>query len=234
MAREVLPQRDALCKRGIFGPTRCVFCNGAIENSSHLFLDCAHARSCWDVSGLAAIVYGAAADAQSFVQWYFSILCSVQGADLDKIFMILWSSRQRSYGLRLLPLAPPPPHHPRSSSANSDAATFVDSGEFGMGMLLRDDKGRLIAYKMLKFAGLPKVKECEALTLSVALSWIHDMGLRLEPEPTYKVSFVRRKANVVAHVLARKSRYVVTPTVCYDVPAWLRAPLRALCTSNDR
>ncbi|XVF41404.1 hypothetical protein PTKIN_Ptkin01aG0277400 [Pterospermum kingtungense] len=51
-AREVLPNRDTLRNCGVDMPLACVFCNGAFENSWHLFLACNFAQQCWRVSRL--------------------------------------------------------------------------------------------------------------------------------------------------------------------------------------
>ncbi|XVE70735.1 hypothetical protein DITRI_Ditri10aG0094800 [Diplodiscus trichospermus] len=69
-------------------------------------------------------------------------------------------------------------HEPPVSylKCNCDAATFYENGEVGMGMILRDELGNMIACRMLKSAGLPEVKECEALTLQQAMSWVCSMG----------------------------------------------------------
>ncbi|XVE88930.1 hypothetical protein DITRI_Ditri19aG0109600 [Diplodiscus trichospermus] len=50
------------------------------------------------------------------------------------------------------------------------------SCEVGMGMILRDEADALVAYQMRKLPGLPRVHECEALTLQEALSWVRDLG----------------------------------------------------------
>ena len=46
---------------------------------------------------------------------------------------------------------------------NCDASIFYDRRELGLGAILRDDMGALIAYKGLRLLGLPTVKEAEVL-----------------------------------------------------------------------
>ncbi|XVF42510.1 hypothetical protein PTKIN_Ptkin01aG0369500 [Pterospermum kingtungense] len=47
---------------------------------------------------------------------------------------------------------------------NSNAALFFESGECGMGMVLRNDKGEMVACRVAKLPGTPEVCEVEALT----------------------------------------------------------------------
>ncbi|XVF53661.1 hypothetical protein PTKIN_Ptkin05aG0116700 [Pterospermum kingtungense] len=60
-------------------------------------------------------------------------------------------------------------HHPSPNivKCNSDAVIFVDSGEFGMRTLLSDAAGNLLTYKIMRLPSLPRVNECEALTLQL-------------------------------------------------------------------
>ncbi|XVE59431.1 hypothetical protein DITRI_Ditri05aG0046100 [Diplodiscus trichospermus] len=57
-----------------------------------------------------------------------------------------------------------------------DTATFSETGEFGMGLVLRDETSSLVAFKMIKLPGLPQAHECEALTLLETLLWIRELG----------------------------------------------------------
>ncbi|XVF71518.1 hypothetical protein PTKIN_Ptkin12aG0044200 [Pterospermum kingtungense] len=119
---------------------------------------------------------------------------------------------------------------------------------------------------MLRQPGLPAVKECEALTLQEAISWVRSLGYTrvifevdskqvvdalsslssdltefgviieccksmVLVEPHFKVIFARRGANVAAHALARRSRFVPCPAVGFDVPDWLCSQLSVVC--ND-
>lgn len=38
------------------------------------------------------------------------------------------------------------------------------------------EDGSLLAYKMLQLQRYPEVRECEALALLKAISWVHSMG----------------------------------------------------------
>ncbi|XVF73428.1 hypothetical protein PTKIN_Ptkin12aG0201100 [Pterospermum kingtungense] len=68
---------------------------------------------------------------------------------------------------------PPPPSFVK---CNCDAVVFHDIGKTSMGIVLRDEVGDLLAYKMLKLLGLPEVKECEALALLEPISWVCTLG----------------------------------------------------------
>ncbi|XVF83412.1 hypothetical protein PTKIN_Ptkin16aG0483700 [Pterospermum kingtungense] len=62
-------------------------------------------------------------------------------------------------------------HPPPSSTlkCNCDAATFSATGEYGMGIILRDELGDLVAYRMLKLAGLPAINQLKQVTSSIVL-----------------------------------------------------------------
>ncbi|XVF87253.1 hypothetical protein PTKIN_Ptkin18bG0104000 [Pterospermum kingtungense] len=46
-AREVLPNRDTLRRRGVEVPLSCISCSFPFENSWHLFIGCKFAQECW-------------------------------------------------------------------------------------------------------------------------------------------------------------------------------------------
>ena len=62
---------------------------------------------------------------------------------------------------------PPPPSFIK---CNCDVAVFYDMGETCLGIVLHDESGDLLTYKMMKLHGLLAVKECEALALLEAIS----------------------------------------------------------------
>ena len=132
-------------------------------------------------------------------------------------------------------------HSPSPSfvKCNCDVVIFSDRGEIGLGIVLRDESGVFLAYKMLKLPGLPAVKEYEALAHLKAMSWVRTLGynqlffetdsqmvvinalaygsgnisdlgvltgschLLLCSELGFKVVFVWRHANGIAHALTR-------------------------------
>ncbi|KAJ9558242.1 hypothetical protein OSB04_012856 [Centaurea solstitialis] len=155
---------------------------------------------------------------------------------------------------------PPAPY----LKCNCDAAVFADRCVMGSGMVLRDDEGRCIAYRMAQRHGIPEVKECESTTLYEALLWVRDMGhenvifetdsqtvvtaltaseedctefgdiirackMVLDDMPYFKVNFVRRYRNEVAHELARRSQFFVEPVLGVGSPRWLDEDLMSFC-----
>ncbi|XP_075475870.1 uncharacterized protein LOC142514222 [Primulina tabacum] len=70
-------------------------------------------------------------------------------------------------------------HKPPASflKCNTDAALFTSSNRFGLSGVLRDENGEFIACRMQHNAGNPAVKECEALALLQAITWIKEMEL---------------------------------------------------------
>ena len=68
---------------------------------------------------------------------------------------------------------------------NCDVFALYDNSEFGLGVILRDDMGALIAYKWLQLLGLPMVKESEALALLGAMTWVHLTGYYMKKFEIY-------------------------------------------------
>ncbi|XP_075479010.1 uncharacterized protein LOC142519880 [Primulina tabacum] len=70
-------------------------------------------------------------------------------------------------------------HKPPASflKCNTDAALFTSSNRFGLSGVLRDENGEFIACRMQHNAGNPAIKECEALALLQAITWIKEMEL---------------------------------------------------------
>jgi len=124
---------------------------------------------------------------------------------------------------------------------NIDAALFTDQGCFGVGMCLRNSRGRFIKALSKWYDSIPTPLEAEALSLRDAIYWLGQLDLSkvhieldcklvvdsivdrsinhsefgyimatcramLQHFPNFKISFVRRQANFVTHILARASK----------------------------
>ncbi|XVE70642.1 hypothetical protein DITRI_Ditri10aG0087600 [Diplodiscus trichospermus] len=250
-AREVLPNRDTLRSQGVNIPIECVFCAHAIENSWHLFLRCGFAQSCWHAAGLDNIIDNLASSADSFIQWLFDVIGSVKDPMSSKIMKILWSIwRERNERLWK--------NVQRSPDLVVLNAVFYESVETGLGAILRDTAGELVAYKGIRLPGLLAVKECEALVWVRSMSYstvifetdckeVVDALRRYVPndtefgiilskchpllcsEPSFKVVHLRRSANGAAHAVARRSHFVQSPAIGFECPDWLTDPLRSFC-----
>ncbi|CAN1127140.1 Putative ribonuclease H protein At1g65750 [Linum perenne] len=51
--------------------------------------------------------------------------------------------------------------------------------------------------------------------------------------PSFRIIFVRRDRNAVAHTLARQSRFLASPTLGHASPVWLEVVLGALCSNTQ-
>lgn len=91
VAREVLPSRAALRRRGIDVTPDCGLCAGMYEDSWHLFVDCAYARGCWHQAGILDVVDRAKAGAGSVLEWLFHVIRTAAEPVVCKVIMILWS-----------------------------------------------------------------------------------------------------------------------------------------------
>ncbi|XVF71911.1 hypothetical protein PTKIN_Ptkin12aG0078100 [Pterospermum kingtungense] len=90
-------------------------------------------------------------------------------------------------------------HKPPNSylKCNIDAAIFSDSLSTGLGCIVRDSNGAFVASRMDKLAGLPTIKECEALALLEAVKWMLSLGLKnvvFEYDAKLVIDAIRSKA----------------------------------------
>ncbi|CAN1844985.1 Transposon TX1 uncharacterized 149 kDa protein [Linum perenne] len=69
----------------------------------------------------------------------------------------------------------PPPTYVK---INCDAAINVRGQSFGIGVVIRDEEGNLVGFKMENRIGCPPVKECEAEAVVCALHWANELGIR--------------------------------------------------------
>ncbi|CAN1141983.1 hypothetical protein LINPERHAP2_LOCUS12811 [Linum perenne] len=69
---------------------------------------------------------------------------------------------------------PPPPTFVK---INCDAAINTVGQMFGIGVVIRDEEGALMGYKMERRTGCPPVQECEAEAVVCALQWANMLGL---------------------------------------------------------
>ncbi|KAJ1413802.1 SGNH hydrolase superfamily [Sesbania bispinosa] len=60
---------------------------------------------------------------------------------------------------------------------NCDASMFKELNSFGIGLCIRDEKGKFIRAKTLLHQGIPSAPEAEATGLLDAISWLHQLGL---------------------------------------------------------
>lgn len=60
---------------------------------------------------------------------------------------------------------------------NVDTALFYGSCSFGVGRILCDENGKVLACAMNHFKGLSPDRECETITLVDAINWARDANL---------------------------------------------------------
>ncbi|CAN1787065.1 hypothetical protein LINPERHAP1_LOCUS17481 [Linum perenne] len=59
---------------------------------------------------------------------------------------------------------------------NIDRAMYMGQTRSRAGMVLRDERGALVAYRMEARTSRPTPRECEALAMEKALMWLRDRG----------------------------------------------------------
>ncbi|CAN1325904.1 Putative ribonuclease H protein At1g65750 [Linum perenne] len=91
VAREVLPTRAAVIRRGMDIEPQCGLCNTGKETLVHFFLECQASRRCWDVAGVAGAIASVGANAASIIEWLFQMLGSVPTTTQQTICCVMWS-----------------------------------------------------------------------------------------------------------------------------------------------
>ncbi|XVF87040.1 hypothetical protein PTKIN_Ptkin18bG0088700 [Pterospermum kingtungense] len=117
---------------------------------------------------------------------------------------------------------------------NVDAAIGHNSSMAGIGLVLRGVEGEFIGGKCCLVKVLWRLKKLRQLDNSefgVIVGCCKDL---LSLEQNYSVCFVKRQANVVAHVLAREARFQACSRFFVDVPGCVRTYLLLMCSlSHD-
>ncbi|XVF49704.1 hypothetical protein PTKIN_Ptkin04bG0034600 [Pterospermum kingtungense] len=216
-AREILLNRETLRSRGVDVPSTCIFV---------LAVD---------------MVNNLASNADTFIHWLFVVVQTLQDQVASKELECLYEwlqakaqpARVSLTPVGCIPWHPPPPSFRK---CNCDVAIFSDMVEIGIGIVLRDVFGDLLAYKMLRFLGILTVREGEALALFEAIVWMRELGhtrVLFESDSQLVVAFVKRHANRAGHTLPRQSYFMQNPTVGFASPNFLIDALRPICLSID-
>ncbi|CAN1135676.1 hypothetical protein LINPERHAP2_LOCUS8986 [Linum perenne] len=74
VARDVLPTREALRRRGMMVESVCGVCNNLWESPGHLFITCSYATTCWRTMGLLDDVERILLQADSVADWLFTAI----------------------------------------------------------------------------------------------------------------------------------------------------------------
>ncbi|KAK6147935.1 hypothetical protein DH2020_018847 [Rehmannia glutinosa] len=169
-----LPTRTNLGRKGVHIPQFCVMCEAHLENCWHTFIDCGFGVDCWHEAHLWTTVNIFADKSVSFQDWVFKMLNDLDQDISTKICM----SRRRQQdassvsGCQLW-------HLPSRSywKCNSDAAFFRGDNKYGIGLILRDDTGSVVACRTLCWQGQISVIEGEAVGLLEGIKWAKSLGV---------------------------------------------------------
>ncbi|XVF51873.1 hypothetical protein PTKIN_Ptkin04bG0219100 [Pterospermum kingtungense] len=91
LARDCLPHRINLQKKGITVSSLCAVCNSHLENSWHLFLRCSIAEQCWKQVGLWDLVDKTSEEVTDIQTWLFAMLQKASEVQAGVLSMLLWS-----------------------------------------------------------------------------------------------------------------------------------------------
>ncbi|CAN1164968.1 Putative ribonuclease H protein At1g65750, partial [Linum perenne] len=195
VARQVLPTKVNLARRGVAISVECGLCAGEAKTGWHLFTSCPVARRCWELVGLDGLVEHALNPEANIQSWIFEILSTATDTQ-RKIFggtlWSLWKERNDRDWASLHRIREPgagerpsrgcckwhPPAGNSTVKINFDAATFVDSRCHGVGMVARSQSGGLIAFKQELLQGTPPARECEAHAFHMAIRWAVELGIQ--------------------------------------------------------
>ncbi|CAN1123210.1 hypothetical protein LINPERPRIM_LOCUS3133 [Linum perenne] len=105
----------------------------------------------------------------------------------------------------------PPPTYVK---INCDAAISTEGQAFWIGVVIRDEEGTLMGYKIERRTGCPPVRECEAEALVCALKWADELGLtRALVETDSQVTQMAMEAAWLSLVLSSRE-----DNLCFEIP----------------
>ena len=82
-----------------------------------------------------------------------------------------------------------------------DAATFAEFQDSGIGMIARDDRGRLILARTILLGGLFSAEMVESIAIREALSWIKQrnwLQVMIESDSLVVIQAIRSKVPMVS------------------------------------
>ncbi|XVF64157.1 hypothetical protein PTKIN_Ptkin09bG0145200 [Pterospermum kingtungense] len=89
--RNCLPTRINLQAQGLAVLSCCVQCSVGLEQPWHVFITCSFAQDCWRVANLSVAVESCMDEVDSFHEWFFKMLATLQGFNVSKFVMVLWA-----------------------------------------------------------------------------------------------------------------------------------------------
>lgn len=91
LCKGALPTRHNLVQRHVEIEDECPWCRDSPETTTHLFLLCSKASTCWRSLGLQDYISDAAAVLDDFSSIFFQILATVTASEKIAWCMVLWS-----------------------------------------------------------------------------------------------------------------------------------------------
>ncbi|CAN1822558.1 hypothetical protein LINPERHAP1_LOCUS30011 [Linum perenne] len=91
LAREVVPTRAVLQRRGMQVPFECGVCKRKPEEAWHLFTNCRFADQCWQRARLSDVVEQSTKNMEFCAEWVFNVIRTIPEPKRSYIFGIAWS-----------------------------------------------------------------------------------------------------------------------------------------------
>lgn len=202
-----LPTYGMLRTKQIYTPNLCQLCGSSDENSFHLFVCCGFAKDCWELCGGISynnfsslhdwidhnfkslddgtlckliIICWAIWRARNDKVWNHKVSSPNAVVDQALIFLQEWTNvhpieEEVSASSSQISIWSKPPTG--YLKINVDAGIDFTARKMGLGMVIRDSDGDLIAARMIPWPTVYEPGEAEALTIREALKWIKSFSL---------------------------------------------------------
>ncbi|XP_028074522.1 uncharacterized protein LOC114276883 [Camellia sinensis] len=156
----IIPTRDRLWQRRVPVELGCDCCDAAVETLVHCVKECEVAQQVWAASPMAFVTdVGVGYD---FYQWVIEIEKQVDEAGLGLFFALCWGLWPPSVGVVKI---------------NFDAATFADLEAVGVGVIVRESHGKVIAAMSERLPHWVDADCAEALAAASAIAFGAELGL---------------------------------------------------------
>ncbi|KAK9991150.1 hypothetical protein SO802_026135 [Lithocarpus litseifolius] len=193
-SRNALPTKVNLCHRGVLEEALCEACGLDEETGGHLFWDCTKARETWTEAGLPIDTQGHVGkellELIVTIAWcvWYTRNKTQYGTTRQSSREIILKARSILENYQLAQLQKPqhkeladtrwiPPDYPWYK-INTDAAVFSTTKSVGIGVMVRDHEGSVLA-ALSKCMPLPLGPlEAEAKAMDEAVSFTKDIGLQ--------------------------------------------------------
>uniref|UniRef100_A0A2N9GZI9 Reverse transcriptase domain-containing protein n=1 Tax=Fagus sylvatica TaxID=28930 RepID=A0A2N9GZI9_FAGSY len=178
-----LPTKKNLHHRHVLNDPHCPNCTNSVESTLHALVQCKNLQRIWQATPWGRHL--AEASFVDFMELYHRNMQTLQAQELHLFTMVIWSiCRPRDdHSPPARPPEPPTvikwaPPRPGRYKVNFDGAFFRESNEAGIGAIVRNHRGEVMAALCQRIPYPYSIEAVEASAAKAAVTFVLDLGLQ--------------------------------------------------------